>query len=411
MDSSGGITDSNTYISSSTPITKVPANMKLVRGYHYYDSLRNIVSNTIVATDENMWNKVDIITSKRGNWFGADFNPRTPSGYDIISALANDQIWKEKIKTKVCNEPNAKTTKVAWGYAMGNLTLGMNEMYSGDLTILGDPTIKPHDVVFINDYYTDMNGPFEVREVNHHFSHDTGFITTIIPDLIVYTNNAMAMASDAVAGGWYDDVANGIFWGHNIKTTAANKITGGNVASVTNKGTSSTPALNTSANPVVAPSSQGQVANGNSNSGFFINRAPFIRVSTIANSIGTVLGGAASTVASTAGTVASNIAAPLIWAIGKTGVPEAINELVSSMQFATGGWSLDRREPINFIPLIYSNRPYIAGVEGWRRSDWWETGFQNMQRYVYNYTQAASYIQKLATSIHVELGDGTGGNI
>ena len=416
QDSTGSITDANTYIANMSPSLKVPANMKLARGYHYYDSLRNIVSNNIIASDENMYNKVDVVTANRGNWFGLDFLPRTPNGYDIISAQANDMIWDEKIKTKVCNEPNAHTTQVAWCYAMGNLTLGMKEMYQGNLVILGDATVKPNDVIFVNDYYTDMNGPFEVREVNHHFSYETGFVTTIVPDLIVHTNNAMAMASDTVAGGWYDDVANGLLWGHGIKQPAVNNITGGSLLGATQNGVS-TPALNANAVTPKSTSSQGQISNGSSYSGMFANRPPNIRAGTAPNSASTILnatigsGNTLPTENNTNTTNPASIQGVVAWTLGKTGAPEWTKEVVSALQFATGGYTWERREPINFIPLIFSNRPYIAGIEGWRRSDWWEATRTKIARYVYSYEQAAGYLSKLATSVHTQLADGTGANI
>ena len=57
-------------------------------------------------------------------------------------------------------------------------------MYQGDVGILGNPSIKPHDRVYIHDTYEDMMGMFEVEAVIHNMSAETGFTTSIMPDVI-----------------------------------------------------------------------------------------------------------------------------------------------------------------------------------------------------------------------------------
>ena len=57
-------------------------------------------------------------------------------------------------------------------------------MYQGDVCVLGDPSIKPYDRVYIHDTYEDMMGMFEVEAVIHNMSAETGFTTSIMPDVI-----------------------------------------------------------------------------------------------------------------------------------------------------------------------------------------------------------------------------------
>ena len=68
---------------------------------------------------------------------------------------------------------------------------GMNG--SGEILITGEPALKPYDVVFLYDSYNDMCGPLEVEQVTHIFSQETGFVTSIVPDLVVQTNEYMSM--------------------------------------------------------------------------------------------------------------------------------------------------------------------------------------------------------------------------
>ncbi len=57
-------------------------------------------------------------------------------------------------------------------------------MYRGELTILGDPSIKPHDSMMLTDFYSKMHGMTDVGRVTHHMGVQTGFMTSIKPDLI-----------------------------------------------------------------------------------------------------------------------------------------------------------------------------------------------------------------------------------
>ena len=60
----------------------------------------------------------------------------------------------------------------------------MKEMYAGQMTIIGDPTVKPNDRLLINDTYDGIAGQCLVRDVVQVFSADAGYKTVITPDLI-----------------------------------------------------------------------------------------------------------------------------------------------------------------------------------------------------------------------------------
>ena len=60
----------------------------------------------------------------------------------------------------------------------------MKEMYQGQLTIIGDPSIKPQDRIILNDTYNVIGGQVLARDVVQVFSADQGFKTVITPDLI-----------------------------------------------------------------------------------------------------------------------------------------------------------------------------------------------------------------------------------
>jgi hypothetical protein len=65
----------------------------------------------------------------------------------------------------------------------------LQPMYTGELCIVGQPGIKPWDVLYIQDDYNDMQGPIEVDTVIHKMSRSEGFTTKIVPNAVVYQQN------------------------------------------------------------------------------------------------------------------------------------------------------------------------------------------------------------------------------
>jgi len=66
-------------------------------------------------------------------------------------------------------------------------------MYSGNITLLGNPDIHAGDTLYITDDYNDISGPVEVRDVMHFFSHQTGFITVVKPAARVHLNQLVTL--------------------------------------------------------------------------------------------------------------------------------------------------------------------------------------------------------------------------
>lgn len=60
----------------------------------------------------------------------------------------------------------------------------MMDIYQGELVMAGMPSVKPWDIIFLQDQMRMMVGPVGVKEVQHHFSVERGFITSVTPDLV-----------------------------------------------------------------------------------------------------------------------------------------------------------------------------------------------------------------------------------
>src|SRR5690606_13385571 len=72
--------------------------------------------------------------------------------------------------------------------ALSHLKESLKDIYGGELIVLGDASIRPFDIVYLADVYSKIYGPFEVEQVVHHFSPETGFITSITPNAVVTIN-------------------------------------------------------------------------------------------------------------------------------------------------------------------------------------------------------------------------------
>jgi hypothetical protein len=160
-------------------------NAKVFRSYHMKDSEHHIIANNIKINLDNFYNKITVEFKTRPK------NRKSNS----FSLSADDSIKNKYVKEKVVFEQNCETDLSARFYALGNLLLTTKEVYDGELIMLGDPSIKPHDTIVISDAYNRMYGPIEVREVVHSFDRESGFTTTVVPDLVVHVNNPFKIAA------------------------------------------------------------------------------------------------------------------------------------------------------------------------------------------------------------------------
>lgn len=73
--------------------------------------------------------------------------------------------------------------------ALSHLKESIKDIYGGELTLIGNPDIRPHDLVYLSDVYNRMYGIFEVEQVVHHFTSEMGYITTVTPNALVTVND------------------------------------------------------------------------------------------------------------------------------------------------------------------------------------------------------------------------------
>lgn len=149
------------------------------RRYHMLTSEEDIVSNKITASMHNVANAVNV----------AYYTEDQSVPYESVKMKASSGIPENKINmVNVDFGKNIRSYTAALRFGQGSLLYGMREMYRGELLLLGNHRIQPWDICVIFDSFNQMSGPVEVKSVTHLFSHETGFLTEIVPNAVVIGN-------------------------------------------------------------------------------------------------------------------------------------------------------------------------------------------------------------------------------
>lgn len=185
---------------------------------HHLNSFQHILNNGI---QQNVENVATVITAtSRGKnpvtvWFdkGApveaqlEKNVETGLWFDAPKGILGNLLHPIAATRNMFNVLNAQPDELlAKRVALWHLKKNLQDIYGGEIIVLGDPSIRPHDLVYIGDTYERIYGMFEVEKVIHHFMPGTGFITTITPNAVVTINDPMRWSMIAMAknqlSGW-----------------------------------------------------------------------------------------------------------------------------------------------------------------------------------------------------------------
>lgn len=129
--------------------------------YPEYQKMMTVDTKLYGAASRKLGKLSDVI-----NWVGAG-----------VTNNFCDRAADDKGDTRSHNRMAVKMTISA-------LKEGMKEMYQGQITVIGDPSVKPQDRMILNDSYNGITGQCLVRDVVQVFSAEQGFKTVITPDLI-----------------------------------------------------------------------------------------------------------------------------------------------------------------------------------------------------------------------------------
>ena len=146
------------------------------RKYHSIDSEHDIINNSLRVESNKVVNQVNVIFKEGGE--------------EVSTKLkAVPYIKESMVNEKSINYPNCKGVALASRYAMSELVNAGKQMYSGEILIVGNPKIETDDVCILSDDYLNMHGPIEVQAVTHMFSYETGFVTEITPNAVLFSKD------------------------------------------------------------------------------------------------------------------------------------------------------------------------------------------------------------------------------
>ena len=210
---------------------KILEKRKPFQQFHYYNSYSDIVYNNITASEAEMktnavgtWQQSDWLWGREQATVGPiylDMNiyPEYQKSMTVDTGLVAsgnggidiNAIQRFLESTATSSSKGGRVNKpLAEMITTNCLKNSVKDMYTGELCIIGDPTVKPYDRVGLDDTYEDMSGMFEVESVIHNINADTGFTTTIIPDVIVKQNGSRETETLAYAKTFLYSVSLGV---------------------------------------------------------------------------------------------------------------------------------------------------------------------------------------------------------
>ena len=189
---------------------------KPVVNHHLANSYEDIIENSIVATSDQMYNHVEMLipddaddtnnpanaTKRVQAWVSFDQDPDYLRTYQTYQKNVRTSLWYDKNAADVFYDEasagvqsNHQGISKALGLdetvvAQSILMNAVRPMYQGNLVLLGNPNIKPWDIVHIHDDTLEMYGPIEVEQVVNTISVSGGYTTHIVPNLCVYYKSA-----------------------------------------------------------------------------------------------------------------------------------------------------------------------------------------------------------------------------
>lgn len=127
-------------------------------------------------------------------------NPKGEGVFGLLHPIFHPLETARGIAKHAQGEPDELTARrVALSYLKENL----KDIYGGEIIVIGNTDIRPHDLVYLADVYNRIYGIFEVEQVVHHFTPETGFITSITPNAFVTVNDPARWFMSSWAASWF----------------------------------------------------------------------------------------------------------------------------------------------------------------------------------------------------------------
>ena len=156
-----------------------PKRLEPATGFHLLSSKLNILDNNM-GFSRNFSTRINVIyydDEYEGNMIEND------SDVEIIVIDKGLKSFEIRDKTIALNGCHGQY--LSWVYGIQELKKQAEMMYTGTITVTGKPDMRAGDYAYIEDSDRSLSGVIKIRECEHHYSHSTGYITTITPGLFV----------------------------------------------------------------------------------------------------------------------------------------------------------------------------------------------------------------------------------
>jgi murein DD-endopeptidase MepM/ murein hydrolase activator NlpD len=179
-------TINSVYRQKRLQLAKQSGYIQPFRKYHLFTSSSHIVANNIKADARDVANTIVIKYPKKkldvGHWPG-DISVKEEEATFMLKL--DNALPTEDIRVQIAEHLNVTNDELAKRYALSILTQNIKDVYKGELIVIGDGSVNPYDHCFIFDEYSDITGAVEVEQVTHVFTREQGFLTEIVPDMVV----------------------------------------------------------------------------------------------------------------------------------------------------------------------------------------------------------------------------------
>lgn len=144
------------------------AGYRRFRRYHFAVSGGGLLSNRMVVGQDKMANAVAV----DGYTMGYNVLPEERRVVDLNGDLDNLNFGVfQWAKGLIGESDRDRVLGILFPNALAE---GMSRMYDGIIDLRGDPTIKPHDVIYMLDLHNGVYGPVRAKTVIHTFNPQTG---------------------------------------------------------------------------------------------------------------------------------------------------------------------------------------------------------------------------------------------
>lgn len=150
-------------------------------GFHLLSTKFNILSNGM-GMNRNFATRVNI------SYYDETYDANPTKEYDdsnVERMTIDENIRSYDIRETTIDFGGCNGQTTSWLYGTQELKKQAETMYSGQIVITGKPDVRAGDYAFIDDSERALSGIIKIRECEHIYSEQEGYITVITPGMHV----------------------------------------------------------------------------------------------------------------------------------------------------------------------------------------------------------------------------------